>query len=49
MNQRVVGNRIAQQRKELGMTQSMLAEKLKVTNKAISKWETGEGYPYDTY
>ena len=45
MNQKDVGNKIAQRRKQLGMTQSMLAEKLQVTNKAISKWETGEGYP----
>lgn len=45
MNQKNVGNKIAQRRKELGLTQSALAEKLQVTNKAVSKWETGEGYP----
>ena len=45
MNQKNVGNKIAQRRKELGMTQAALAEKLQVTNKAVSKWETGEGYP----
>ena len=32
-------------RKEKGMTQSSLAEKLGVTNKAVSKWETGEAMP----
>ncbi len=40
-----VGERIAVRRKELGLTQKELAEKLLVTNKAVSKWETGEGYP----
>ncbi len=32
-------------RKEKGMTQADLAEKLGVTNKAVSKWETGEAMP----
>ncbi len=32
-------------RKEKNLTQSELAEKLGVTNKAVSKWETGESYP----
>lgn len=32
-------------RKEKRLTQSELAEKLGVTNKAVSKWETGESYP----
>lgn len=32
-------------RKEQGMTQASLAEKLGVTNKAVSKWETGEAMP----
>lgn len=32
-------------RKEKGMTQSALAERLGVTNKAVSKWETGEAMP----
>lgn len=45
MNQKHVGVKIAQRRKELGLTQAVLAEKLQVTNKAVSKWETGEGYP----
>ncbi len=39
------GSFIAQRRKELGMTQRQLAEKLGVTNKAVSKWETGQGMP----
>ena len=32
-------------RKELGMTQAQLAEKLNVTAKAVSRWERGVGYP----
>ncbi len=32
-------------RKEKGMTQVDLADKLNVTNKAVSKWETGEAMP----
>ena len=39
------GRFIAQRRKELKMTQKELAEKLGVTNKAVSKWETGQGLP----
>ena len=36
---------IKEQRKKLGLTQSQLAEMVGVSNKAISKWETGEGLP----
>jgi len=36
---------LQQRRKELGMTQSELAEKLFVTAKAVSRWERGLGFP----
>ena len=39
------GKMIAEKRKEKGLTQLQLAEKLNVSNKTISRWETGEGYP----
>lgn len=37
--------RLAQLRKEKGYTQSELADKIGVSNKSVSRWETGEGYP----
>ena len=40
-----ISNLIKNKRKELGITQSQLAEKLFVTEKAISRWETGKGTP----
>ena len=43
MNQEKIGNFIAQCRKEKKLTQTQLAEKLDISNKAISKWETGRG------
>ena len=45
MNQEKVGKLIALKRKEKGLTQEQLAEKLGVTNKAVSKWETGKSMP----
>jgi transcriptional regulator with XRE-family HTH domain len=40
-----VGAFLAQLRKEKELTQQGLADTLGVTNKAVSKWETGDGYP----
>ena len=39
------GEFIYQKRKQLHMTQDDLGRKLGVTNKAVSKWETGETLP----
>ena len=39
------GSFIAQLRKENNMTQKELADRLHVTDKAVSKWETGKGFP----
>ena len=41
----ILGHFIAQMRKENKMTQVELAEKLHVTDKAVSKWERGKGIP----
>ena len=40
-----VGKRIAQLRKERGLTQRELAERLHVTDGAVSKWERGMNFP----
>ena len=41
----LVSNKIIQARERLGLTQQQLAEKLCVTNKAVSKWECGVTLP----
>lgn len=45
MNQLVIGKYISLKRKQKNMTQEQLAEKLGVSNKTISKWETGKCMP----
>ncbi len=45
MDAKTVGNNIARLRKENNMTQAELAEKLDVSPKTVSKWESGQGYP----
>ena len=45
MDNKKTGNFISRRRKELNLTQKQLAEKLNVTDKAVSKWETGNGAP----
>ena len=45
MNQSVTGKFIALKRKQKNLTQEQLAEKLGVSNKTISKWETGANMP----
>lgn len=45
MNQYVTGATIKRLREGKGLTQSDLAQKLNVSSKTISKWETGKGYP----
>ena len=45
MNQVKIGKFISECRKNKKMTQAELAEKLNITDRAISKWETGKGMP----
>ncbi len=39
------GSFLARLRREQGLTQKELADRLNVTDKAVSKWETGKGFP----
>ena len=45
MDQVKIGRFIAQRRKAVGLTQMQLAEKLNITDRAISKWETARALP----
>lgn len=45
MDAKKTGELIAALRKEKGWSQTELAERIGVTNKAVSRWETGRGYP----
>ena len=45
MNQIKIGEFIASQRKTNNLTQAALAEKLGITDRAVSKWECGKGLP----
>ena len=49
MDMQKTGHLIADTRKELGLTQAQLAEAIGVTYKAISRWETGRGFPDAAY
>lgn len=45
MNQYITGTIIRKLREKNNLTQAQLAEKLHVSDKTISKWETSKGYP----
>ena len=45
MDQIKIGKFIASCRKQQGMTQAVLAEKLGISDRAVSKWETGRSMP----
>ena len=45
MNNYITGAAIRALREKKRLTQHQLAEKLCVSDKAISKWETGKGFP----
>lgn len=45
MDQEKIGRFIANCRKEQNLTQEQVAEKLGVSNKTVSRWENGNGFP----
>lgn len=45
MNQIKIGKFIAECRRKKNLTQAQLAEKLNITDRAVSKWETGKSMP----
>jgi transcriptional regulator with XRE-family HTH domain len=45
LNQVQIGRFLAQERKRKGYTQKQLSEKLGISDKTISKWECGNGFP----
>lgn len=45
MDQIKIGKFIAEMRKEQGMTQKQLADRMEISDKTISKWECGNGLP----
>ena len=45
MDTKATGALIAQRRKALALSQAELAERIHVTDKAVSRWETGRGMP----
>lgn len=45
MDQLKIGKFIAQRRKDVGLTQLQLGESLGITDRAVSKWETGKAMP----
>lgn len=45
MDQKKIGKFIAEKRKEQNLTQMQLAEKLGITDRAVSKWENGKALP----
>lgn len=45
MNQYITGAMIRRLRERRGLTQEQLARRVNVSDKAVSRWETGRGYP----
>ena len=48
MDAKSIGQNISRLRKKCGITQNELAEKIGVSDKAVSRWESGRGFPDTT-
>ena len=48
LNLKKIGSKISKQRKQMGLTQTELANALYVTHQAVSKWENGKSIPSKT-
>ena len=44
LDQYKIGKFIASRRKQKNLTQAQLAEKLNITDRAVSKWENGDSF-----
>ena len=45
MDNAKIGKFIAEMRKNAGLSQTELAKELNISNRTVSKWETGDGLP----
>lgn len=45
MNSKTIGNKIAEARKKINLTQSELAQQISISSQAVGKWERGESLP----
>ena len=45
VNTKMIGNKIAEARKKINISQAQLAERLFISSQAVGKWERGESMP----
>jgi transcriptional regulator with XRE-family HTH domain len=45
LNTKKIGNKIAEARKKINISQAQLAERLFISSQAVGKWERGESMP----
>lgn len=45
MENKIIGNKIVEARKKMGLSQAQLAERLFISSQAVGKWERGESFP----
>ena len=45
VNAKMIGNKIAEARKKINISQAQLAERLFISSQAVGKWERGESMP----